>query len=269
MDPYNIKTVNGSFYISDALASNLNFLYQKVYSTREIWVAPIEEILDYLLNLQGLEVLPDFTTADTYKINTQQDISGLTLNFLSNIESATIDNYSVIGIKDTRLWLPTLKAGTHTLQIKFGPTSLVIPRIYDADERTVFGYCSSDRLTLNISSLSGEQSVSHVYLGDRGEPRAITASGGSLSWNYNASTRLLELRLASLGPAEITVVWRTPGDVNGDGIVDSSDLNALSEAFGSFPSSSNWNQSCDFNYDNLVNVSDLYSLGKNYQSLPE
>jgi len=268
MDLYNIKTINGSFYISDALASNLNFLYQKVYSTREIWVAPIEEILDYLLKLQGLEVLPDFTTANTYKITTSQDISGLTFNFLSNIESATIDNYGVIGIKDTRLWLPTLKAGTHTLQVKFGPTSLVIPRIYDADERTVFGYCSRDKLALNISSLFGEQSITHVYLGDKGEPRAVNTSGGSLSWNYDASTRLLELRLAHLGSAEIIIDWRTPGDVNGDGRVDSSDLNALSQAFGSFPSASNWNQDCDFNYDNLVSISDLYAIGKNYNEPP-
>jgi len=57
---------------------------------------------------------------------------------------------------------------------------------------------------------------------------------------------------------------RIPGDVNGDGIVDASDLFYLSKAYGSELGDVNWNMSCDFNMDNKVDFSDLSDLNKNY-----
>jgi len=58
----------------------------------------------------------------------------------------------------------------------------------------------------------------------------------------------------------VTVV----GDVNGDGVVDDSDLSDLSKAYGSKPGDPNWNPNCDFNGDNKVDASDLFDLSKNY-----
>jgi hypothetical protein len=57
---------------------------------------------------------------------------------------------------------------------------------------------------------------------------------------------------------------RAPGDVNGDGSVDASDLSELSKAYGSDPSKLNWNLYCDFNSDHKVDASDLFDLGKKY-----
>jgi len=57
---------------------------------------------------------------------------------------------------------------------------------------------------------------------------------------------------------------RTPGDVNGDGTVDASDLLDLSKAYGSEPGDSNWDPNCDFNDDAKVDASDLFDLSKNY-----
>jgi subtilisin family serine protease len=54
------------------------------------------------------------------------------------------------------------------------------------------------------------------------------------------------------------------GDVNGDGVVASSDLVQLNLAYGSILTSVNWNSECDFNQDNIINVIDLKTLGKNY-----
>ena len=51
-----------------------------------------------------------------------------------------------------------------------------------------------------------------------------------------------------------------PGDVNGDGKVDASDLLVLSEAYGSALSKPNWNPNCDINGDGKVDASDLYEL---------
>jgi len=56
-----------------------------------------------------------------------------------------------------------------------------------------------------------------------------------------------------------------PGDVNGDGKVDASDLSDLSKAYGSSPGDLNWNPNCDFNKDNKVDASDLFDLSKNYE----
>jgi len=59
-------------------------------------------------------------------------------------------------------------------------------------------------------------------------------------------------------------VFTIPGDVNGNGTVDVSDLFSLSKAYGSTSSSANWNPNCDFNRDRKVDVSDLRDLSKNY-----
>ncbi len=63
---------------------------------------------------------------------------------------------------------------------------------------------------------------------------------------------------------ETIVDWRIPGDVDGDGNIDVSDLSTLNEAYGSESSNPNWNLECDFNRDSKVDASDLFDLGKNY-----
>ena len=60
------------------------------------------------------------------------------------------------------------------------------------------------------------------------------------------------------------VIVTISGDVNGDGIVDASDLFNLGKAYRSTPESPNWNPNCDFNDDNKVDASDLFELSKNY-----
>jgi parallel beta-helix repeat protein len=54
------------------------------------------------------------------------------------------------------------------------------------------------------------------------------------------------------------------GDVNHDGIVNSTDLALLVQAFGSTSASSNWNPDADLDKDNLIDAKDLRLLGKNY-----
>lgn len=54
------------------------------------------------------------------------------------------------------------------------------------------------------------------------------------------------------------------GDINRDGFVDSTDLVNLADAYGSTPTSPNWNPFADINKDNKVAVADLFILGKDY-----
>jgi len=60
------------------------------------------------------------------------------------------------------------------------------------------------------------------------------------------------------------VLVKISGDVDGDGVVDASDLFALTKAYGSELGDPNWNPDCDFNGDDEVNTADLVDLNKNY-----
>jgi len=60
------------------------------------------------------------------------------------------------------------------------------------------------------------------------------------------------------------VYVKIPGDENGDGTVDDSDLAALVNAYGSIPDTPNWNPDGDFNTDNIISVLDLVALSRNY-----
>jgi len=125
----------------------------------------------------------------------------------------------------------------------------------------------ANQLTYNVSAPSGTSSITNVYCGDKGEPTSVLASGGDLSWSYNVA-KVLEIKITHAKPAQIIIDWRTPGDVNGDGKVDDSDLLLLSNAYGSSLTSPNWNPDCDFNRDIIINALDLYPLGQNYQKQP-
>jgi hypothetical protein len=62
------------------------------------------------------------------------------------------------------------------------------------------------------------------------------------------------------------------GDINGDNQISLADLLLLLKAYGSTPSSSNWNAAADLNCDGQVSLTDLLLLLKNYgqvgQTLP-
>jgi hypothetical protein len=53
-------------------------------------------------------------------------------------------------------------------------------------------------------------------------------------------------------------------DVNGDGIVDISDALLAAKAFGSTPTSSNWNPAADLNGDGVVDIFDIVILCRNF-----
>jgi len=60
------------------------------------------------------------------------------------------------------------------------------------------------------------------------------------------------------------VYVKIPGDENGDGTVDNSDLAALVNAYGSTLDAPNWNPDSDFNTDNIIDALDLAIFSRNY-----
>ncbi|MFG0251525.1 MAG: dockerin type I domain-containing protein [Phycisphaerales bacterium JB038] len=77
--------------------------------------------------------------------------------------------------------------------------------------------------------------------------------------NYNAWATVDNLYV---GYAEVT---SQPGDVDGDGDVDQSDLGLLLAAYESCDGDPNWNPDADLNGDGCVNQPDLGILLANYQ----
>ena len=53
------------------------------------------------------------------------------------------------------------------------------------------------------------------------------------------------------------ITVRLPGDVNGDGRVDIRDIALVARAFGSTPTSPNWNPAADISGDGIVNMQDI------------
>ena len=86
--------------------------------------------------------------------------------------------------------------------------------------------------------------------------------------NYNISAYatpvLNETRTSDNTYTDGTVLVSIQGDVNGDYVVDVSDLFNLGKAYGNTSVSSNWTPNCDLNNDNEVDDTDLLDLIKNY-----
>jgi len=68
----------------------------------------------------------------------------------------------------------------------------------------------------------------------------------------------------TLSDGNITV--KLQGDVNGDGIVNLKDIALVARAFGSTPTSPNWNPNADINGDGVVNMKDLALVARNFES---
>jgi len=62
-------------------------------------------------------------------------------------------------------------------------------------------------------------------------------------------------------------VVRIMGDVNGDGMVNMKDIALVARAFGSTPTSLNWNFAADLNRDGMVNMKDLALVARNFGRL--
>jgi hypothetical protein len=74
-------------------------------------------------------------------------------------------------------------------------------------------------------------------------------------------------------PADKLAAFRLLGDVNGDGIIDNSDLSIMQAAYGGHgpnyrypgePASANWNPLCDLNGDGIINIQDVTIQSSNY-----
>jgi len=117
--------------------------------------------------------------------------------------------------------------------------------------------------TKTVTNLAQSESTTLVFSWDTTD----VPTGFNYEIRAEASTVAGETDVADNTFADGTITVekpRIPGDVNGDGIVDASDLFDLSKAYGSEFGDLDWNPECDFNGDNKVDDSDLFELIENY-----
>jgi hypothetical protein len=92
--------------------------------------------------------------------------------------------------------------------------------------------------------------------------------GGPAGATYDSTTRTLYVYcIHGTGLHSYILVYDVgpiPGDVDGDGHVDVSDLLAVAAAFGSVAGDANYNAACDFNGDSKIDVSDVLILAQNW-----
>jgi len=155
---------------------------------------------------------------------------------------------------------PSIAFSFSCLSGDYGYTSDCMGEAFLKDEDSgVTGYFGSSTPTYSgaANRLAEELFRAIPYSNTIGE--AILKSKVEYSKNYP----LLHLAIYNLLGDPALILW-IPGDVNGDGTVDTSDLFDLSKAYGCVPGDANWDGRCDFNEDNKVDILDVANLGKNY-----
>lgn len=61
-------------------------------------------------------------------------------------------------------------------------------------------------------------------------------------------------------------VFALPGDINGDGKVDITDVALVSKAFGSRPGSPRWDARCDTDLNGVIDITDVAFVSKLFGS---
>lgn len=105
----------------------------------------------------------------------------------------------------------------------------------------------------------------------------IDTSNPTITHNYTqAGNYTVKLKITdSVGRTDTvsTIVRVTeapafPWDINGDGIVDISDILDVALHYGTTPESPNWDPRCDVNNDGIVDISDILDVALHYGQTP-
>jgi hypothetical protein len=135
-------------------------------------------------------------------------------------------------------------------------TSISTDSLYTLDlntgETTLIGY---NGLAFQDLAFDSSDALYGVNFSDAGTLYKIDTNDGTAT--FIASTSYRGITFVVEGP-------ECPGDVDGDGDTDLTDLGTLLSAYGSAPGDPNWDPACDFDADDDVDLGDLAFLLADY-----
>jgi len=193
----------------------------------------------------------DKTTPTTTHVFTQANNYTVTLNVtdsqgLWNTTSKIIAVLPSTGPQADFLWLPSTPTANQTV-------------IFNATISKL-GWNGTDHIEI----------VSYIW--DFGDGNITTGYYPTVVHTYTADGNYtVQLNVTDANGSEDNVTklvrvqeTRLTGDLNGDGSVDIYDAILLARAYGSTPSSPNWNADADINKDNTVDIFDAILLAVNF-----
>jgi hypothetical protein len=187
--------------------------------------------------------------------------------------------YNATGLNLTGIWIPDDNVFAGHAILVGGPVNdsshaMIGAALYDGDVVPTVdnGVLCMANFTVTSTSI-GAQSLITVAVGSNPED----------FWYRNPNTPLLGFYSYWLNPTDVshgsTASWREHalssnctvftanplvGDVNGDGVVDMTDIALVAAAFGSNPASPNWNPYADINHDGVVDILDVALVASNF-----
>jgi len=130
---------------------------------------------------------------------------------------------------------------------------------------TITKLFENKRFAATINAPPETTSTTKFYCGDKDEPTTVHLTNGTLAWNFNASTKILELNVEhSVDHAAIVVYWKIPGDIESDGDVDPDDFAFFAGAYGTIEEDVSYNSDCDLDMDSDVDPDDFAIFSENY-----
>jgi uncharacterized repeat protein (TIGR03803 family) len=122
-------------------------------------------------------------------------------------------------------------------------------------------------LTFTLQPASGSAFSWLVTLAEDGSYNLAGLPNGTYSIGVKGPKWLrTDIQNVVVGNGAVSGVSATllPGDINGDNVVDINDFSLFAAAYGSDPSSSNWNANADLNCDGVVDINDFSLLAQDY-----
>jgi len=180
------------------------------------------------------------------------------------IDSNDIDNYPLMQ-----------PFGTDSMPTGYLVTAITANRTWVYQGQTVsvdvtvsnFGDSAENMWVTLYSNMTADKSLSAypicVGVGQSYTLVYVWNTAGVPCLNYTL-TAVATISTGSSTLSGVTITVRLMGDVNGDGRVDMKDIALIARAFGSTPSSPNWNPAADVNGDGVVNMKDIALVARNF-----
>jgi parallel beta-helix repeat protein len=149
----------------------------------------------------------------------------------------------------------------------------IVGQGYNASINVIMFNYGNDAETFNVTIYANQTMIGEIYNIDLTSRNSATLT---FKWNTSgfAYGNYTIRAVADTVPGETYTADNTfidgwvyvgiPGDINADGIVEMMDFYYASLAFGSTPTSPNWNPSADVNADGIVEMMDFFVLSQHF-----